>query len=155
MTVTNSVVLVDLVHDIKMAIQNAQKQAPDILITKAECSLKTTLSKGPKGALKLGPVEIGGKYVRTEIQTLSLKLVPILSTVDLMSPASDALTQGIAAISKAANDAASSEPRFGLDEATVDINFGVDASGSITVFGGGEVSDQNVHTLKLTLKKKA
>jgi hypothetical protein len=150
-----TVTLVGLVHDIKTAIQNAQQETPDILITKAECGLKTTLSKGPKGGVKLGPVEIGGKYVWTDIQTLSLTLTPIPRVVELFSPASDALTQGIAAISMAANDAASSEPRFGMDEATVEINFGVDASGSITVFAGGEVSDQNVHTLKLTLKKRA
>jgi hypothetical protein len=147
------VTLADLVRDIKTAIQNAQQQTPDILITKAECSLKATLSGGPKGGLTLGPVQIGGKYVRSQIQTLSLTLTPVPRVAELMSPASDALTKGIAAISAAANEAASSEPRFGLNEATVEINFGIDASGSVTVFVGGEVGEQNVHTLKLTLAR--
>lgn len=147
--------LVDLVKEIKTAIQDAQGQNPEILIAKAECELKTGLVAGPSGFIELGPIKIGGKYAESEIQTLSLSLTPVPPTVELFGRAADALTQGIAAISKAATEAASSAPRFGLDGATVEIKFGVDANGKIEFVIGGGVERNTAHTLKLTLKKKA
>ena len=146
--------LVSAASDIKTAIQNAQVLTPDIMITKAQIQLKTTLEAGPNASFKLGPVEIGGKYTSSEIQTLSLSLTPLPKAVALMSAASDALTQGIVAVSRAATLAASSEPAFGLDEATVDLNFGTDKSGKVTFVVGGEGESTNTHTMTLTLKKR-
>jgi hypothetical protein len=147
--------LVSAVSDIKAAIQNAQQLTPDILISKAELDLKTTLEAGPNASFKLGPVEFGGKYTASQVQTLSLKLTPAPRLVEPKSLASDALTAGIVAVNLAAKAAASSAPAFGLDEATVEINFGTDKSGKVTFIIGGEGESTNTHTMKLTLKSRS
>jgi hypothetical protein len=146
--------LVQLVQDVKTAIQDAQEQTPDILVTKAELTLKTTTEAGPGLDIKLGPVEIGGHYTTTEIQTLTLVLVPMPKVVALMSPAADALTASIVAINAAAREAARAEPRFGLDAATVSLNLGIDKGGKVTAVFGGGINANNLHTLTLTLKPK-
>jgi len=146
--------LVSAVKDIKSAIQNAQEQTPEIIISKATLELKTTLTAGPNASFKLGPVEFGGKYTSSQIQTLSLTLIPIPKVVELYGPAADALTQGIIAVSLAAKEAASAEPAFGLDEATVELNFGTDASGKVTFVIGAEGDNGTTHTMTLSLKRR-
>ena len=144
--------LVKLVQDIKQAIQDAQIETPDIIVTKATLEVKTTTESGPNAGFKLGPVEIGLHYTETQIQTMTLVLTPIAKVVELMSPPADALTMAITAVSAAAQEAARAEPRFGLQEATVSLNIGLDKGGKLTAVVGGGISANNVHTLTLTLK---
>lgn len=146
--------LQDLIRDVKLAIQNAQLRTPDIIVTKAELEIKTTLSGGPGIEGKIGPVEISGQYSKSQIQTLSLVLVPKPSAIELMGPRTDSLTDAIALISSAAREAAASEPRFALNEATVELNFAVDKSGKAMFIVGADISTTNTHTLVLTLQNK-
>jgi hypothetical protein len=144
--------LVAAVQEIKTAIQNAQLQTPEIVVTKAAVVIKTTLTGGPNATLKLGPVEIGAKYSLSQIQTLSLTLTPAPKEIELFGTMSDALTSGIVAICNAAREAAISEPPFSLEEATVEVNFTTDSSGKVTFVLGGEIGHEVTHTLRLTLK---
>jgi len=146
--------LVDLIRSIKYAVQNAQLRTPEITIDKAELELKTVFSGGVSAAAKLGPVDLGGTYSDSEIQTLSPALVPAPPDVKLMSPASDRLTEAIVAVSNAARAAATSEPRFELSEATVEIKFGVDKTGKAQVFIGADIALSRSNTLTLTLSTK-
>jgi hypothetical protein len=116
--------------------------------------VKVTISGGPHAGFKWGPVEFGGHYTETQIQTLNLKLAPVPKLLELMSTTSDALTDAITSISSVVHEALRSEPRFGLDEATVSLNVGIDEGGKITVIAGGGINSKNAHTLTLTLKNR-
>jgi hypothetical protein len=147
--------IVSLVSDIKRAIQNAQLQTPDLLVTQADLEIKTTSTAGLRvGGFKWGPVELGGSYTQTQIQTVHMTLTPAPAVIELMSPPTDALTEAIASISAAAREAALAEPRFVLKEATICLNVGIDADGKLTIVVGGEAGSNNVHELKLTVSTK-
>ncbi len=154
MAVTKSEEIVALVRDLKSAIQQAQLQTPDIVVTRAELELKATLTKGPGVEAKFQALELSGHYTRSEIQTLNLSLTPKPPAVRAFSPVSDQLADAIATISFAAREAANSNPKFDLQESSVSLNIGVDKGGKAMVIVGGTAESSNYHTLKLTLKPK-
>ncbi len=139
----------DVVRQLKKAIQEAQLRAPDIVVTRADLQLKTTLSGGPGVDVSFHALELSGSYVRSQVQTLTMSLTPHPPAIELMSPVSDQLADAIATISSAARDAAVSEPRFDLQDATIELNIGVDKHGKAMVIAGGTVDSANYHTLTL------
>ncbi|MBV8593962.1 MAG: hypothetical protein JOZ27_06665 [Caulobacteraceae bacterium] len=144
--------IVSLVQAVKAAIQDAQDETPDIVVTQAVLEVKATTEGGPAVGFKWGPVEIGGAYTKSQVMTLSLTLTPMPKVVELMSVPEDALVAAIASVSEAARAAVASEPRFGLEQAVVTLNIGVTKSGKLTAVVGGGVSSDELHTLTLTLK---
>jgi hypothetical protein len=144
--------LIDIVRQLKRAIQEAQSQTPDITMTSATVELKTTLSGGPGMDVSFHALELSGAYTHSEIQTLTISLTPHPPAIELMSPISDQLIDAIAAISSAAREAAVSEPRFDLQDATITLNIGVDKQGKAMIIVGGSAASSNYHTLTLSVK---
>lgn len=141
--------LADVVRQLKKAIQEAQLRTPDIVVARADLQIKTTLSGGPGVDFSFHALELSGSYVRSQVQTLTMSLTPRPPAMELMSPVSDQLADAIAAISTAAREAAVSEPAFDLQDATIELNIGVDKQGKAMIIAGGTVDSANYHTLTL------
>jgi hypothetical protein len=144
--------LVDVVSQLKEAIQRAQEQTPGVQVTSAQIQLKTTMSGGPGVDLTFHALQLSGSYSRSQVQTLTVTLTPRPPALELMSPVSDQLADAIAAISSAARQAAVSEPKFDLQDATIELNIGVDKQGKAMIIAGGSVESSNYHVLTLTVK---
>lgn len=121
-------------------------------LTSATVELKTTLSGGPGVDASFHALQLSGSYTHSEIQTLTISLTPRPPAIELMSPVSDQLIDAIAAISSAAREAAVSEPKFDLQEATISLNIGVDKQGNAMIIVGGSADSSNYHTLTLNVK---
>jgi hypothetical protein len=145
----NSDQLVDIVRQLKVAIQQAQLKTPGIRISRADVELKTTLTGGAGVDARFQVLEVTGKYTGTEIQTLQMTLTPHPPALELMSPMSDGLVDAIAAISAGAAAAAAEAPKFDLKAARITLNIGVDRAGKVLIFVGGSVESSNYHTLTL------
>ncbi len=150
--------MADLVKQMKLAIQQAHGSLDEggIRISKVDIEIKTALElSGEAGlTLKIVPVDLSGKYERSEVQTITLSMVPEPPSVDLMAPVSDELKGAIEVVSKAVQEASASKPAFGLTEATVGLNIGVTKDGSIKVLVGGKARETSTHSIKLTLCRK-
>lgn len=157
-TVTNDTPL-NLLKDVKKAIQRAQEQLDqhNIEISKLDIEIKTAFTKSAGGKLKLSviPLELSGNYTTTDVQTLSLSLLPRESPVELLGGVQDELTHAIELINSTVEEALTSEPVFDLSSAMINLNFGVTKNGKISVIAGTKGGRERTHTVKLTLKRRA
>jgi len=148
----------DLVKQIKTAVQSAQQPLEEsgLTITWVGLEIKTTIvASGQVGAkFKIIPVGLSGRYEHSEIQTITLSMVPAPAGIELMAPVSDDLRDAIDVVSKAVQEASRSSPVFELKEATVALKLGVTKDGSIEIIVGAEAKDTTTHSVTLTLRRR-
>ncbi|MDQ1279509.1 MAG: Trypco2 protein [Thermoproteota archaeon] len=153
--------IVELISYVKQAIQEAQIKVKNIKVVKVDLEIKSSLQKGIGADGKISwlpiPINISGEYSQASIQTISMSLVPeekpISRKVKGGPNVAEELASEIENIANGASEAANSEPRYTLSEATATINFGTDKSGKIIIFIGPEYKNAIAHTIKLTLKR--
>src|SRR4051794_21976443 len=151
----------DIVTQIKKAILALEKDAPvnegRVTVTEADITLEAVVTKsgGPDAKFKIFGHDIGfkGELSKEDTQTIEIKLKP--RAADAMAFGSDdvseTLFEAMRAVRSGVAHAASDEPRFALDEATVELNFVTGTDGSIDFVIAGERKTANTHTVKLTL----
>ena len=148
--------IVHLIRQVKEAIRHAETLHPDkkLSVAKVDLTIKTVLEKkiGADGEIKWLPVpiDLSAHHKESEIQTISLSLVPERGLV-LMGTVADELADAIEVIRIGVEEAAASSPVFGLDAASIELNIGTTSDGSIKVIVGGNVATENTHKVKLTL----
>lgn len=146
----------DFIREIKAALQKVQRSLDSeaLSIKKLELELKTTVTKIVGGGFSIKIIDLEAHHQREDEQTLTIALVPAADGVDLMAGVSEELTEAILAIAVAAKEAADTEPKFALDEATISIAVGMTNDGKVKVFVEGSGSRENTHTATLTLKRQ-
>lgn len=135
----------------------------DLAIKSIELTLKLTTSKavGAKAEGKfLGILTIGGeaRWERENVTELVLTLAPPEeSAVDGLETREldDDVRAGIEAVRKAVRTARARLPLVPFSESTLTLSFTVDAKGSISILGTGEIHSNRAHTVKLTLVPNA
>jgi len=148
--------IMDLVRQVKEAIRQMESSRPDkkLKISKVDLEIKTTLKKevGASGKVKWLPIpiELSANHQKSEIQTITLSLVPT-ETVLMKGSVSDELADAIKVIRVGVEEAAKSNPPFDLKEATVSLNIGSTKDGKIQVIVGGGIKTENTHSVKLYL----
>jgi len=94
----------------------------------------------------------GGKLTRDDTQTIELKLTPRKGAEAFgKEDVSEKLVEAIRSIRDSASDAAASEPRFDMSEASVELNFEIDKHGEINFIVAGAGDKTTSQTVKLTL----
>lgn len=148
--------IVDLVRQIKMAIRNAEDRDPDKLLAvrRVDLELRTTFKKAAGLDGKFSwvpvPVELSLQYARSEVQTISLSLVPAEGPV-LMASVADELCEAVSAVRKGVEEAAGTPPEFSLKEACIALNIGISREGKVQIIAEGGGVSENTHTVKLIL----
>jgi hypothetical protein len=152
---------IDLVVDqVKKAILEVDKDTPSdgtaLMIKEADLTLSMARTKkaGVDTGFKIFGLDLGVTADRTkaDTHTIDLKLKPSADVMELgREDVQQILVDAMRAIRDSVARAAESEPRFALDEASVDLNFQVDDDGTISFIFAGEGKKSNVHTVKLTL----
>lgn len=150
-----------IVAQVKKAIIEVEKDAPSegpqLQIKAAELTLNAVVTKDLGGdfSFKIFGHEFGGgvDLTKADTQTIKLKLTPDLSeamefgTEDV----SARLVEAMRSIRDSVARAADEEPRFALEEASVELNFQVDKDGKISFIIAGEGKKTNAQTIALTL----
>jgi hypothetical protein len=153
----NGNTIVDLIQQVKSAIRHAEDRSPDkkLAVTQVDLEIKTTFKKEIEADGKVSwlpiPIELTAHHTQSEIQTLSLTLVPLKTAAVLMGTVADELADAIEAIRAGLEEAAESYPPFNLKDASISLNIGTTTDGKVMVIVGGEVDSENAHTVKLTL----
>lgn len=150
-----------IVAQIKKAVLALDKDAPAnggrITITEADLTLEAVLTKDVGGdfKFKIFGHDLGGgtKLTKADTQTIEVKLKP--RAADAMAFGDDEIATKLLAAMRAIRDgvshAASDEPRFVLEEGSVELNFEVDKDGNLDFIVAGERKSANTQTVKLTL----
>jgi hypothetical protein len=132
----------------------------DLAIKSIELTLKLTTSKaiGAKAEGKfLGILTVGGeaKWERENVTELVVTLaLPEEPTAEIAADNQEIdgdIRAGIESIRQAVRTARSHLPLVPFSESTLSLSFTVDAKGSISILGTGEVHSNRAHTVKLTL----
>jgi hypothetical protein len=151
----------EIIGQVKKAILEVDKDAPpsgsQLTIKEADLTLNAinTGKGGVDAGFKIFGHDLGFTADRTkaETHTIELKLKP--SAEDAMAFGTEdvqaELVNAMRAIRDSVANASASEPRFALDEASVELNFQVDDDGTIKFILVGEGKRSNVQTVKLTL----
>jgi len=160
MTMTNPAVTVaELVQVVKKAVDHVQRDG-SVTISRIELNMKTVLERSAQGegTFLWNVLTASGSVKDEEIQTLNLKLKPSppgthgLNAEDLEYE----LTVAMNAIKIGVNEAERSEPRYTLEEATVEFNFSVTQEGQILIYKfGGSTRNERTHGLILTMTKRS
>jgi hypothetical protein len=148
--------LVQSIEDALTEVRGRHKQL-GISLVRAELSLKVETKKvaGLDIDLKIVPVEIGGSAEWTSAQTFELDLTPVGSAGDLGAKVvTDELARGIIAMASAASKINDLHRKtWNVGEMKVLVEFGVEKSGKIKVFVGGEGASNRAHSIALTFIK--
>lgn len=153
----NGNTIVDLVRQVKEAIRHAEDRNPDkkLAVTQVDLEIKATFKKqiGADGKVSWlpVPVDLSAHHASSEVQTISLSLVPLAPKAVLMGTVADELADAIQAIRAGLREAAQSNPPFTLKDASVSLALGTTSDGKVQVVVGGQVDSENTHTVKLTL----
>jgi hypothetical protein len=147
---------VKAVQNIKAAIAASQERLENagLDVSKVELALETALTWEVGVGFKIKIVDIGAGVTRASTQTLTLDLTPAKTAFEELGVSiEEALRDAIVASAAAAKEAALTEPRFELDQASVALQIEISKEGKVSVFveGGGEKA--TTHTLTLTLKQ--
>jgi hypothetical protein len=152
---------IDLIVDqVKKAILEVDKDAPSegpaLTIKEADLTLSLVRTKkgGVDAGFKLFGHDLGFTADRTkaDTHTIDIKLKPSADVMELGHvDVQQTLVDAMRAIRDSVAKAAQSEPRFALDEASVELNFQVDDNGTISFVFVGEGKWSNAQTVKLTL----
>ena len=104
--------------------------------------------------LKIVPVDLSGRYEQSQIQTITLSMVPEPPSIELLAPVSDELKNAIEVVNTAVQEASRSNPVFALTDATVTLKIGVTKDGSIQVIVGAKAKEITTHSIKLSLCRR-
>lgn len=153
MTSSTDPTFLDLVRDVKEAVQYSQKllEQGGITISRVDLKLKTILERIGGAKFKIRPIEISGQYAKTDIETINLSLIPKVPDIELMGSVDEPLYGAIEAINSAVQEAASSAPAFEFAEATVTLDVGITKEGTVAVVAGVKGKKVTTHTVTLTL----
>ena len=152
-----------VIAGVKRAIKAAQlseseKQA--IHIGELELTLKGVVEKVAGGELKIKipvvDVSLGAsaELASKELQTIQLTLVPARSTTRTATRTEafeKDLVKAIKAIQEGIKNASEGEPKFTLKDASVELNFVVNAKGEISLLAKGSGQSEFAQTVKLSL----
>jgi hypothetical protein len=156
--------LTSAVKEATQATQVALEQR-GIQVSQVDLELKTTLTKS--GGTEIGfkieiiPIDIsvGGNLSHSDVQIISLSLVPSARGMEFESELSDELVAAVRAVTDAVDDALQSKPAFDLNKATIELSFGVtkDGKAKFSIFSGaeGKINSDAVQKIKLKLKGPA
>jgi hypothetical protein len=151
-----------IVTQVKGAILELEKDSPaggaQIQLKSAELTLNVAVTKSVGGDFKFqlfGHGFGGGaELTKVDTQTITLKLKPHGALAFAAVPGLQArLVNALRAIRDSVAAAAISEPKFDLDETTVELNFEIDKHGEISFIVTGEGKTVNAQTITLTLGK--
>jgi len=150
-----------IVAQVKGAILELEKDAPSqgprLTLKAADLKLNIAVTKDVGGdfKFKLFGHDFGGGVDLTKVdtQTITLSLTPDASAAMAfgVEDVQTRLVNAMRAIRDSVARAAISEPRFSLDDATVELNFEVDKDGKISFIVTGEGKKTNAQTITLTL----
>jgi hypothetical protein len=152
----------NVISGVKRAIKATQSDGgmQAINVEKLELTLKGMVEKGAGGELKIKiPIidtSLGTKLEITskELQTIQLTLVPVKSTTRSGSSTETferELVKAIRDIREGIKNAAASEPKFSLQNASVELNFVVNNKGEIALLAKGSGQSEISQTVKLFL----
>jgi hypothetical protein len=146
--------IVELVRQVKAAVISSQAANAEqgIRVGEVGLELKTVFSyEGGLAVKLLKLVEIGTNVSKENVQIISLTLTPAVTRVKKVISVEESLVEGFEVVRTAVHEAAASAPAFGLKEASVCINLGMAADGSIKVFVGAGAKWESTQTVKLQL----
>lgn len=153
--------LEEILHQVKRAILLVQRvviEPVGLTVDKVDITLKTFVEEMRGGGFKL-TVPILGDFLgdvsvrSSKTQTISLTLKPVdqigvFSTDDIEAR----LSAAIFSVRDAVIGAMEGAPRFGLVEASIELNLVVNDKGEISLLLKGHEENESTHTLKLYLK---
>jgi hypothetical protein len=152
-----------VIAGVKRAIKAAQQSdgvTQAVNIEKLELTLKGLVEKGASGELKIRiPVidvslGIGTEITSKELQTIQLTFVPVKAMTRSGSPTEafeKELVKAIRDIREGIKKAATIEPKFSLQSASIELNFEVNSKGEIALFAKGSGKSEVAQTVKLFL----
>lgn len=149
-----------LISGVKRAIGKAQKERATniVALNKLELILKGLVEKGGGGELEIKIPIIGtglglnAEVKSTEGQTIHLILVPpkdALRTGIRGEDFEEELFVAIMAICDGIEEGAEGEPKFILENAFVELNFGINTKGNISLLAKGSGQSDFTQTIKL------
>ncbi len=144
--------------DLAGRIEAAQGDRATVTIEKLELTLKAVAERSAGGDFKLKvPFDFsGGVDARQqEVQTVQITLVPPPPVVakGLAPPdLKNSLVEAILSVGDGVRAAAQGEPKFGLEGASVELNFVVGSGGSISLVVRGAARSEMTQTVKLSLR---
>jgi Trypsin-co-occurring domain 2 len=148
----------DLVSDVKKAVMTANDALSrnKIQIARVDLELKATVERVLEGGIEIAKIlpvdlEVGGSGSWTDVQVISLSLVPVKEDIKLMSAFSDELADALEAIAYVVANAVKSQPKFDLKEGKVEVGFGFTKEGKVKVLVGGKANKEATNTITLTL----
>jgi hypothetical protein len=145
---------VRLVQEVKGAVTTVQPELErdGLAIDQVDLEMKTTMTKEADGGFTFKIVDLEGSYSKEDTKTLDISFTPKPQELDLLAPVEEELLQAIAAISRAAKEAAQTAPAFDLSDASVAFDVAIHEHGKVKVFVGGAVDRERAHTVTLSLK---
>jgi hypothetical protein len=148
---------VKAVRNVKNAIAQSQRRLDEagLAVSKVQLALETALTWEAGVGFKIKIIDLEATHTHASSQTLTLDLTPGPQLEGLGPSLAEELEQAIVATAAATREAAATEPRFGLDEASVALQVAISNDGKVAVFvsGGGEKT--TTHTLTVTLQPKS
>ncbi len=156
-----------VITGVKRAVKAAQDSSKDgqiVEVEKLELTLKGLMQKGVGGELKVRiPIidtALGTKaeITKQELQTIQLTLVPMKKTTRSgFTPEKfeRELVEAIKNIQDGIKNASSVEPKFELQNASIELNFVVNNKGEITLLAKGSTQSEIAQMVKLSLHLKS
>ena len=151
-----------VIAGVKRAIKAAQKSESEkkaLNIEKLELTLKAVVEKVAGGELKItipviGSLGASAELASKDLQTIQLTLVPARSTTRTATRTEafeKDIVKAIKAIQEGIKNASEGEPKFTLKDASVELNFVVNAKGEISLLAKGSGQSEFAQTVKLSL----
>lgn len=154
----------ELIETIKQAIKTANLSSTDLDRELRVASVRLTLNAVATRSLGGGldfripfigmPVKLGNKMTKQDTHTIRISLVPpdLIDRPELRGgDVESVLVDAINTIRAAVASAATGEDPFTLIDSSVDISFGVTATGAISLGVDGGLTNETTHTLTLGL----
>lgn len=147
-----------IVNEVKKAIlaveEDKRDDAPSIKA--AQLTLRAIRTEALGGGFEFKifgfGIKIKGKVTEADTQTIQLKLVPADAAETFSEEeVSATLVTALRAVRDSAARAAASEPRFKLEEGSIELNFEVTQDGEIEIVVVGEAERTNIQTVSLSL----
>jgi hypothetical protein len=141
------------IRSVKGALNEAQRQLEKrhLSISKVDLELQTTITTSGGGEVNIKVISLDFDRAKEAVDTITLTLVPSADSLVLMSGLADDLVAAIKTVAIASVEAATTYPPLTMTEATVCLSVGMTNEGKVSVFVTGSRSQQNVHTLTVTL----
>ena len=147
---------VEAVRNVKSAIAQSQSRLDEagLAVSKVQLALETELTWQAGVGFKIKIIDLEATHTRARSQTLTLDLTPGPPLEGLGPSLAEQLEEAIVATAAATKEAASTQPRFRLDEASVALQVAIGNDGKVSVFVSGGGEKKTTHTLTVTLQPK-